>query len=248
MTNMGRIQTIITAAGDSRPVFKTAGFDLPKSLVTRRGKSVLSRAIGSYGIDLEATTVAVNEQEDDEWQVGDRIKRDFPHIAVARVSSGVKGALATALIALADIDECPLVVAAGDSTVAGGITGFVGDFFARGLSAATVAFESSSPRWSYLQVNGRGRVGQVAEKAVIGPLATTGVFYFASSRQFLEAATWVMVNNASHLGQFYVSTTLNYLIAKDLPVGYSVIPRDRYRSWSLPADFIDDMEEEGYEG
>ncbi len=229
--------TVITAAGDSRRLFLSAGFGQPKSLTPWKGKMVLARAVESYSLDLNRTAIAVNADEDAEWAVGSKLARAYPEASVVKVPTGTKGALATALVALVDIGDAPLVVAAGDSEINGGISDYILEFQERNLDSATIAFKSEESRWSYLSVNGKRAVQQVAEKDVIGPYATTGVFYFRSARIFLEAATWCLVNNARHNGSFYVSSTLNYMVSTGQSVGYSVIERDNYRSWSLPIDF-----------
>ena len=62
---MKPVQTVITAAGDSRALFLGAGFSTPKSLVERDGKTVLLRAIESYVVDFERAIVAINADEQD---------------------------------------------------------------------------------------------------------------------------------------------------------------------------------------
>jgi hypothetical protein len=59
---------------------------------------------------------------------------------------------------------------------------------------------------------------------------------------FLEAAKWVFLNNARVKGNFFVSTSLNYLISRGMSVGFEVIPRSSYRSFSRPADFLSQAE------
>ena len=237
MTDIEGMRTVITAAGDSRELFMSSGFGRPKSLVRWKGREVLAHAVDAYAFDPAGTTVAVNAGEDEEWNVGAMVTDWFPQARVVRVSNGVRGALATAMIALGEPVDAPLLVAAGDSRITGGVARFVKEFGEQGLDAATIAFESEDPRWSYLSVDDAGGVRQVAEKQVIGPYATTGVFYFASARTFADAATWALVNNASHHGLFYVSATLNYLISTGLRVGFATIDRTDYQSWSLPVDF-----------
>lgn len=237
---MSNVTTVITAAGDSRRLFLSAGFGRPKSLVMREGKEVLAHAIEAYSVDPVHTLVTINAEEDGEWGIGARLTQLFPGISVRPVVSGVRGALASALIGLEEASwNDPLVVAAGDSRIDGGIRGFIEVFNDAGFDAATIAFPSTNARWSYLAVDQGGAVRQVAEKKAIGPYATTGVFFFRQASLFLEAATWCLVNNASHNGVFYVSTTLNYLIANGMNVGYEKIDRCRYQSWSLPVDFTE---------
>ena len=234
------IHTVITAAGDSRPLFLGAGFSTPKNLVRWQGTEVLVRAINSYAGDLARTSIAMHRDEAREWHTPEIITAACPGVSVSLVNAGARGALASASVALGAIPpDAPLVVAAGDSEVEGGIGAFTSSFVATGIDAATIAFRSSNPRWSYLATGSDGHVRQVAEKRVIGPLATTGVFFFRQASIFLQAAEWCLVNNAIDRGAFYVSTTMNFLIREGLSVSYAEIPRDKYRSWSLPTDFVE---------
>jgi hypothetical protein len=235
---MTTIQTIITAAKDSRSLFIAAGFGEPKSLVHWQEREVLLRAMGSYVVNPESCWVAVNRDEDREWFISDRVRQAFPTANLVSVPSGVQGALASALIAMqgVDLDE-PLVVAAGDSMIEGGLKPYIDRFVGEGADAGTVAFKSTNPRWSYLSVDSDGTLRQVAEKRVIGNLATTGAFFFRSAGDFVDAATWCLVNNASHNGMYFVSSTLNYMISQNRRVNYLEIAREQYKSWSLPIDF-----------
>jgi hypothetical protein len=235
---MTKIQTIVTAAKDSRPLFLPAGFGQPKSLIRWEGREVLLRAIDSYVVDSSECWVAISADENHQFDLSGKIQAEFPDVRVGLVPSGVKGALASSLLVLEGIDlQKPLVVAAGDSMLEGGVSPHLKRFIADGADAGTVAFESTNPRWSYLSVGADGRVRQVAEKRVIGALATTGVFFFKRAADFLDAAIWCLVNNASNNGTFYVSSTLNYMISQGKTVQYSTISRAMYRSWSLPVDF-----------
>ena len=233
-----KIQTVVTAAGDSRPYFLPTGFGSPKSLVSYKGKTVIQHALESYVISQQNSWVAIHAEEDAEWNIAQKIAINFSEIRIGRIRPKTQGALASALVAMEGVDPgSPLIVAAGDSFIEGGITDYVKEFQRMKVDAATIAFESSDPRWSYLSVDAEGKVRQVQEKTVIGPLATTGVFYFKRADLFLSAAKWVLVNNAMKNGVYYVSTTLNYLISQGLSVHYTTIPRNKYVSLSLPSDF-----------
>ena len=107
------------------------------------------------------------------------------------------------------------------------------------FGAFTVAFRSKNPRWSYLSTNEQGQVSEVAEKEVIGSLATTGVFMFSRGQDFVDAAEWVLTNNARTAGRFFVSTALNYIISRGSLVGFTEVSRSEYFSYSTPADFVE---------
>ncbi len=232
--------TIITAAGDSQGLFLSAGFGCPKSLVKWHGQEVIVRATKSYALNYANTIVALNANECAAWPIQGQLLSVLPDVEAISVSSEARGALATAVLASAKVpDEAPLVIAAGDSEICGGIAANVHRFIQEGADGGVIAFRSNDVRWSYVAVNRSGRVARVAEKAVISDLATTGVFFFRTVRLFLEAAEWCFVNNAQLGGNYYTSSALNYLVFQSMNVMYDEIDSERYRSFSLPADFRD---------
>jgi hypothetical protein len=235
---MKPVQTVVTAAGDSRSLFIGSGFMSPKSLVRRDGKTVIQRAVESYVVDRAHAVVAINQEEQRQWPIRQELELHFPEVDVFEVTSAAKGALVTALMVMGGLDaDLPLVVAAGDSEIAGGISGHIRELQASELAAGTLAFNSGDPRFSYIAVNSKNQVVQVAEKRTIGPLATTGVFYFSTASLFLEAAEWCLVHSVAHEGLYFVSTALNFIVHQGLPVGYVKVSSDRYMPAGLPADF-----------
>ena len=244
------VSTVITAAGDSENLFLSAGFGLPKNLITLGGREIILRALDAYAIDPNQCTVGLNADECDRWRTDLLIVSAFPSAVVVRINPGAQGALVTALLALEGVPEDePLVIAAGDSEIRGGIREQIETFMSMSVDAGTIVFPSSGSRWSYI-LPGRGRtVRQVAEKRVIGPFATTGVFFFRTAGDFRESAEWCLVNNARDRGIFYVSTALNFLIERGKHVIYEEVEPNSYRSWSRPADFaghpLDLKNEEG---
>ena len=232
------MRTLITAAGDSRSLFLGSGFAVPKSLVPVNGRPVILRAIESYAQDLRTTTVAINKIESEDWGLSTFLHSELPEIEIVKVPSNVKGALVTALWATESCEEeSEILIAAGDSEISIRLDNILHQFRDQSLHAGTVVFKSTNPRLSYILPGPDGSIRQVAEKRLIGPLATTGIFYFKSCALFRRAAEWCLVNDASLNGIFFVSTALNFLIAEGLRVKYVEIPQDSYKSWSLPADF-----------
>lgn len=233
------VQTIITAAGDSRKMFVEGGFGSPKSLVVVDGKTVLQQAIEAYTLDLSALRIAVNEDEANEWGVDRHVRELFPGSKVFKVSSKAQGALVSALLASADLDlNEPLVIAAGDSRISVPVSMFGEKFRASAFPASTLVFSSSGKRWSYVAVDSEGSALEVSEKYEVSSLATIGFFFFQTAQSFIDCAKWVLMNNATVNGRYYVSTTLNFLISRGAGIGYEVLPADQYKSWSLPVDFV----------
>ncbi len=233
------LQTVITAAGDSRKLFLDAGFSLPKSLIKIGDLPIISRAISSYFIGSGELRIAVNREEDIVANISKVILSTWPEAKVIPVPSLARGALASALLASVGLDrDLPVVIAAGDSEVVGGIKSQVDFFLERGFAAGTIVFRSSGDRWSYVSTDKEGRVLEISEKYQIGNLATTGVFFFANGQYFFDAAQWVLVNNAEVNGRFFVSSLLNYMVSQGESIGYSEIDPAVYKTYALPADLI----------
>lgn len=231
------MQTIITAAGRTVDSDGSNPKKEPKGLVDVEGVPILRRAVNSYVVDCSKAVVALNAEEECEFALSSVLSDMVPNPRIFLVPTAAEGALASAVLGVGDLNmRDPLVVAAGDSEISGGIASEVAAFLESGADANTLVFPSNEPRWSYLSVSRGGSVSHVAEKRVVGPYATTGVFMFRSVAIFLEAAQWCFTVNARVNGRFYVSTTLNHLIYRGLHVSYEEIPRSKYRSWSLASD------------
>lgn len=231
--------SIITAAGDSTDLFHQAGFDKPKNLLLWDEDEVIVHAVNSYSQSISRTTVVLNENECENWPTVSLLNSKFFGIRINKVNTKVQGSLVSALLASDAIpDDAPLVIASGDSKIEGGIESLINDFMDGEVDAGTVIFPSTNSRWSYVLPGPEMSVRQVAEKRIIGPLATTGVFFFRRSENFRRAAEWCMVSNTRQDNLFYVSMTLNYLINDGSLVKFAKIPRERYWKWSLPSDFV----------
>lgn len=232
-------QTIVTAAAPTLDLFLRAGFPTSRNMVPLEGKPLLIRAIECTSHpDLPAVVVVNREEEDSRFGCAAELGASARVRAVIESSSAVKGALPSALLGMghADLDK-PLLLAPGDSVLATPFWELL-ELAPKEASAFTLAFESSNPRWSFLKENEKGEVIQVAEKRAVGRLATTGHFFFRSAQDFLEAATWVLANNAMVQGRFFVSTAFNYLISQGKLISSIQIDRDQYSSYSKPYDFI----------
>jgi NDP-sugar pyrophosphorylase family protein len=237
---MIKYNTLITAAAYTAGTFKAAGFDGSRNTQKFEGVALILSSINSFYNPEGFLVVAINSDEEAEG-LGSKvlISQGFPAAQIVEVSSKSRGALATALLSLKGIpmDE-PLLIASGDSFLTKPIDEVLLEEVFDSSAALILSFKSKNPRWSYIAINKSGDVVEVAEKLVISELATTGTFLFKKASYFVEAAEWVLLNNASTDGRFFVSTALNYLISRGLLVSYARVERTEYFNLSLPADFL----------
>ena len=230
MTNK-YVTTIITAAGESHANSPGNEIGLPHNLTQDGGGTILERAITSYATNPEMLKICIRDSEKFDRSSEVILRERFPKAEVFVLPSrGTKGALATAVIACGAIPaQTPLVIAAGDSEVLGGIQNEINSFVESDVDGGTICFQSDLEKYSYVDANlDSCEVIEVAEKRVISNLATTGVFYFKTSELFLNAAKWCLVNNTHTGGNFFTSTALNFLISLGKRVEMREIESARY--------------------
>jgi len=232
-------QTIVTAAAPTRDSFLSAGFPTTRNQMEIDDLPLLFRAVTSAASSEGPVTVVLNKDEEfSEFAAAGIVEKLLPTARIVHSPTDAKGALVSALLGAEVLNpDLPLLISPGDA--------FLGQSFESNLNANqkdfdgfTLAFRSNSPRWSFLALNSEGDISEVAEKRIIGPLATTGHFFFKRASDFIEASRWVLVNNAQVNGAFYVSTALNYLVSQGLNLGFKEIKRTEYFSFSKPHDFI----------
>lgn len=232
-------QTILTAAAPTANLFLDAGFPTSRNMALIDGKPLIVHALECSAHPSEPAVVVVNrDEEGTEYRCSPVLLSHPLARYVVESSSSVKGALASALLGMGEIDlDRPLLLAPGDAIIQSPFSELL-QSAPNDASALTVAFQSSNPRWSYLKENELGEVIEVAEKRVVGRLATTGHFFFRRAQDFLDASAWVLTNNAMVQDRFFVSTAFNYLISIGKSISPIEISRQEYFSYSKPHDFI----------
>lgn len=230
--------TIITAAGKADESYVSLNLSLPKNLTLIGNETILSRAFATYrSSDPSRTRVAISAEENETYQTSSALSHSIPASSFVLVSGNLKGALVSALVASEGLDlDSPLIVAGGDSEIAGGIQNIVTEFVDGNYAAGVIVFESAEPRWSYIKNSSHGMVIQVSEKKVIGKFATTGTFYFDSVDTFRASAKWCLVNNVQNNGNYFVSSALNFVISQGGRVSYRQIPATDYVNYRFASD------------
>ena len=232
-------QTIVTAAAPTKEIFLSAGFLTSRNRLTVGDLPLLHRAVNSAASREGSVTLVLNkEEESSDFAAGGMMEALLPSVRIVHSPSDAKGALVSALLGAEQLDpDLPLLICPGDAFLSQNFETYL-EGQKKAFDGFTLAFRSQSPRWSFLGLNSEGEISEVAEKKIIGPLATTGHFYFKRASDFIDASKWVLVNNANVNGSFFVSTALNYLVSSGMSLGFKEIARDEYFSFSKPHDFI----------
>lgn len=145
-----------------------------------------------------------------------------------------KGALASAAIAASVLNETDsILILPLESLVDPNIINiFINKMKNNAMVSGCIVFKSNNSNFSYVRNGPKSEILEIAEKRIIGNLATTGIFYFSSKAKFLEACSWSFTNNVMINNQFYLAPILNYFILKKDKIGYIEILEDQYFRFS----------------
>jgi dTDP-glucose pyrophosphorylase len=227
---------VVMLMAGSNESFQQQGFAYAKPLVEIDGRPIAEHAWSCLKSIGDCKFVFVIRKEDDmRFHLGDMLGLLEPTASIVRTEGATAGAACTALLAIQHLaaDE-ELLIANGDQVFTADVGAAIDDFRARKLDAGTLVFDSVHPRWSFVRLGSDGLVIEAAEKRPLSRLATAGLYYFRSARDYVQAAQTMIRKGASVNGAYYVCPTFNELILQSRRVGVVQIDREQYVSLATP--------------
>ena len=233
------LNILLLMAGRS-DAFKEAGYEFPKNLVEIDGAPLVQRVIEGLSCLRGPNTqliYTIRRDENRRFHTGRVLHLLDPSGIVVEVVGETSGAASTALLAIEHINnDQPLLIINGDIVLDYDLATVLADFRNRELDGGVTAFRDVHPRWSFVKVNSEGLAIEFAEKRPISNLATAGFYYYAHGRDFVRAATAMMLKDAHVDNVFYVCPAYNELIIDHCRIGYYTVPKCAYFSLKTPHD------------
>ena len=219
---------LVLAAGNSNN--ENIPGDAPLCLSEFNGSSVLERIIDStLPINASHYTFAVLKKVDDKFCLGQIVKLLVKDSKIRIVPEFTKGAACTALLAACTLnDQNSLLIISANELLDVDLVAVLEDFDRRELDAATITFKSIQPRYSYVRLDSDGQVVEAAQRRPISQHATTGLFWFRKTIDFLEGTKNMIRKNAQIDNCFYVAPVFNELILKQKKIGIVQIDSAKY--------------------
>lgn len=170
------------------------------------------------------------------------LDENFNSATFIEIRGNTAGALATLGLTVDEMsDDVPILVAPGDGLIFDTIEPFIKEMVTNRVTAGLMVFPSSNPDYSYVRSVGNLAI-EIAEKMIVGRLATTGIYYFENKKVLLECIKWVLVNNMHLKGSYYLSIGINQLIAQRNQVRLFEINEADYFRFATPDEALSSRE------
>lgn len=207
------MQILIPMAGEGSR-FSKEGYQFPKPLIDVAGKPMIQRVVEN--LDFDATYIFLVRSEHLVKFAG--LENTLRRITnnkclIVQVDALTEGAACTALLAkeLINIDD-DLLIANSDQIVDYQPFNFNLLKSMSEIDSIVFTFNSVHPKWSFVKVNSRGCVVEVAEKNPISNIATCGIYWYRRGSDFVKYAEKMISKNIRVNNEFYIAPVYNELI------------------------------------
>ncbi len=206
---------------------RLSGFDIPKPLIPIAGKPMVAWALSSLQdiIPHAKLIFVVLKEHEIKYSISQRLKGILGkhNFEIVMLDGVTEGQLCTVLEALrhqAEV-ESDLLIASCDTLVKSNIAKDITNkrFECRGIISVA---KMQGNRWSFAKVDDDGKVIEVAEKRRISDLASTGLYYFRSTQEFISTGNTIINEKLRTNGEYYVISVYEKLIAQNLRIDISI--------------------------
>jgi choline kinase len=204
--------------------------ETPICLSEHHGSSVLEAIVNNtQSITSSEYIFAISKKDDDHFHLGRIAKLLAPNAKITVVPESTKGSACTALLAACTLNiENSLLIVSANELIDEDLSVIVNNFEERCLDGGTITFRSIQPRYSYVRLDSDGFVIEAAQKKPISQHATTGLFWYRSTFDFIESAKEMIRKHALVGDSFYVAPTFNDLILNQKRIGVVEIDPNKY--------------------
>jgi len=223
------MNVIILAAGHW-PTTTEAADDYPVCLAEMNSQPLIELIVqNAAGLSNPNFVFAMLDIEVRRYRLDSVSQRISPGSRIVHVLEGTMGSACTALLAACDLDpDQELLIVSANELVALPHRAITDDFRQRDLDAGVLVFRSVHPRFSYVRLDDNNHVLEAAQRNPISHHATTGLFWFRRTGDFVDAAKNMIRKDASVEGHYYICPALNELLLRRKRVGASHIDNAHY--------------------
>jgi NDP-sugar pyrophosphorylase family protein len=201
--------------------FAEAGYELPKPLIPIHGVPMIKVVVDNLAPKCEHRFIFVAQREHiDKYDLTPKLKSYAKNVEIIGINGITEGQVCTALLAkkFFDNDE-PLMNANSDQFIDFDINEYLDAMNSRNLDGMIMTMKSQDPKWSYARTDEDELVVETAEKKVISPDATVGIFNFKEGRDLVRSAEQMIKDDIRVNNEFYTCPCYNYLVKEGKKIG-----------------------------
>ena len=224
------MKVLIPMAGEGSR-FAKEGYTFPKPLVDVQGKPMIQKVVENLDFDCEYVFLVRKKHVEQYSGLIDTLDRitngKFQYIEVDGLT---EGAACTALLAEKYIDnDEDLLIANSDQYIEYEPENFHMLKNLTNVDSAVFTFNAVHPKWSFVRVNSRGFIIEVAEKRPISNIATCGIYWYRKGSDFVKYAKQMIEKDIRVNNEFYIAPVYNELIDD----GKTTIPFYVHKMWGI---------------
>lgn len=222
--------------------FQKAGYQKPKYMLDLHGRSLLQHSVRSFQRYFSSHEFLFVARDDGHSGVlrfleQELAEMNIKHAKVVLLHAPTEGQADTVRLGLSHAgvsDEVPLTIFNIDTFRPN--FAFPDTDWADHADGYVEVMVDDDPGFSFVEPSEVGyHVLRTAEKEPISHLASTGLYYFRNSHDFLLAA-----NSSNNLakGELYIAPLYNHLIARGLDIRFHLVDRDDVVLCGTPDEYM----------
>lgn len=207
------MKILIPMAGEGSR-FSKEGYVFPKPLIDVEGKPMIQQVVENLNFDAEYIFLVRKEHLEKYEGLYSTLHRIANNkIKIVEVDGLTEGAACTALLAKEHINNNDdLLIANSDQIIKYSIENFKYLKLFSTVDGIVFCFNSTHPKWSFVGIDSKGIVNEVAEKNPISNIATCGIYWYRKGSDFVNSAETMIKKNIRVNGEFYIAPVYNEFI------------------------------------
>jgi NDP-sugar pyrophosphorylase family protein len=211
--------------------FASEGYTFPKPLIDVNGRPMIQIVVENLDFDCEYIFLIRKEHVDKYAGMIDTLERitngNFNYVIVDGLT---EGAACTALLAEEYINnDDDLLIANSDQFIEYSAHNFNMLRSQSTCDGMVYTFNAVHPKWSFVRINSRGFVTEVAEKKPISNIATCGIYWYRKGSDFVKYAKQMIEKDIRVNNEFYIAPVYNEMISD----GKTLIPFYVHKMWGI---------------
>ena len=192
--------------------FEDAGYSFPKPIIDINGKPMIQIIVENLNFSAEHVFLCQKEHSE-QYSLKELLELISPNCKIVQVNGITEGAACTALLAKEFINnDEELIIANSDQWIDWNNQHFLSYLRKNEAAGGIVTFIATHPKWSFVKINDKNEVLEVAEKRPISNIATVGIYYFKKGKYFVNAAEKMIEKNIRTNNEFYIAPVYNEMI------------------------------------